>query len=313
MNVANYGFTLRFRLAPRFRFGTARLPLALAGRDPYKLELRPVNDERDLSETTDFEVVGSCFGSYEDAAHVGRRVARLLPYCSLAFGIGLDLRGRIGSLHDTRRDRNRESEGGSDPTALTVYSGGNPSVIWAMSSQLTFTCEAKRLFRELTDLMLVSPGFALTPRLENATELYHLSHFAQSHSARVLALFNAVEVISGRVARSPEERDVLAQLVARVDESSLNSESKASLRGALRSLKFASVAQQCAQTVQRKLGSQRADEFLEYGEVRNRLAHGGGEPDEIRTILVGFDKLVSDLIVACVAPLLGEPRAGTPG
>jgi hypothetical protein len=215
----DYGFRLRFRLPngeyikceePRSNIHLSRYhSLVLHPSDNLRLS-QTNSRHKSLCDADDLSIVGTTFGSSEEAQRAGDEMLQVLRLAYVLLGSGIDT-GTSGAIGVGPRIESFTSKGAlerqavalglykhafiEDQLGVTIFQGSQPLL---SSIEFSFSSRLDTPLSRVIDA--VSNAESLTHRLSSrialASELYSSTHFETSLRARFLTLMTAVEVLS---------------------------------------------------------------------------------------------------------------------
>lgn len=299
-----YCFRQRFEIAPGARLPFEEKFVTLSEADGVSVELRSLEDKV-IAESTKVAVWGSGYGSEEAARAGGERWRSAVQRALAGVGVGANFGLRnpnMGGLVDAAlKEMKRE-------TGVTVYRDS-----WDV---LVFPCEPSPMFSSMVAEGYMTPNenavrasfSASTQTSETANEVAFDLFAASMRSAymadvRVVLLVMAIECLIVRETRPAGSLAHIEDLVISTSNNdALDSDDRAALANALRSLRYESTTKAAKGIAQQLDASSYPDDPVsligEAFKMRNALVHGRGRPDLDRVRYVGanLERMVGDLI-----------------
>jgi hypothetical protein len=255
-----------------------------------------------------FSLSSEPFLSPEGAQEAGESIRHALLLISARTKHGLDLgQGALRSFSISQYGKKMiaDSIGAEavteDHLGLTVYPTDPKPRFVRMDIAAVVTRPAQTFVADLA--ATVGRYRFVSPKAENASGLYALSHFVGRAPARFLMLFVALEALLEPSLRSPRAREHVDALISSTKMSALSDEEKMALCSALSFQKAESIAATGRSLSDRLLRGNVYDSlspaefFGKIYRVRNDLVHRGLiDPGTLQSLVAEVDRFVGDLI-----------------
>jgi len=301
-----YKFRLCFRLLGDTTFTGEDESIEFQTRTGETLTLAAVDKERKLNSSNRFSLIGGPYKSVKEANEAGNAARTALLYYAASNRVGIDL-GRCapaGGLTKAGKELFSKKLGApvlDDYLGLTIFE--------AELHPLFVQFHAKAVVGKATQTFVGTVGDAFrrysfsSSRAELATELFTMSHFEGTPSARFLSLFMSLETLMEPAPRSDAAREHVRTLIEATKDAELPQPDKKLLLGALGRLQNESILQTGKKIAQALLADNLYDSlppdkfFSKVYTLRNNLVHRGiVDRDELSRILGEMDRFVSDIL-----------------
>jgi len=131
-----------------------------------------------------------------------------------------------------------------------------------------------------------------------AFDLYGLSHFQSSLTAKFISLISAIECLSIRESCSQATIDFVDELIKHARDN-YKGDNKQNIKDRLRELKKESITKSCERFINSHLGSEKASAFKRLYKIRSEFIHEGkiAKNTNMGKSVLEADEIVSQLLV----------------
>lgn len=301
-----YKFRLCFQLPEDTSFSGDNDSVEFLTTSGEPMWLVAIDKDGQLSSSHRFVLSGGSYDSVEEAKTAGEAAYTALLYYAATNRVGIDF-GKYesaSSLSNIARERLSAQLGVpvlNDRLGLTIYEAEPAPRFNRFHAEIRVGKSTPALVDALKNAyrryMLASS------RAEIAFQLFTISYFENTPSARFLSLCMSLEALFDPSARSDKAQEHISTLIESTRNSEIPEEDRKSLLGALGRLKKESIAQ---------TGKKMADNLLpgsQYGSLppekffakiylmRNDLVHRGiADRNELSRVLIELERFVSDIL-----------------
>ena len=303
----NYKYRVCFQLAAEGPFTEEETFLEFkSNQTGENFKLSALNKEKKFNSSNRFSVIGGPYNTVEKAQDSAEKVKIAVLYYATKQRVGIDL-GKYalpGGLTKDGREMLSQQHGTpvlDDKLGITIFE--------AEPKPLFYSLHAKGASRRSIDsfidtLKQIPDTFNFkSPRAELAVELYSMSHFESTSSARFLTLFMRLEALFYPLPKSEEACLHVDSLIQATNNAEIPDEDKKLLIDELSWRKKESIAQTGKRMARELLAekeyfSMTAEKFFKkIYKTRNDLVHRGivNRP-ELHSMLGEVDRYVSDIL-----------------
>lgn len=271
------------------------------------LKLAALDGTKKMDGSSRFSLSGGPFPTKEEAGIVADAARVAVLYYAVSNRVGINVgqhRIQNFALTNAGRQYYEELVGArilEDHLGITIFEAEPPPRFLGMNFK-GVVGKSVDTFTESVRTTLGGLRFR-SPRVELAAEVYAMSHFEASGSARFLALFMTIEALIEPRPRSEAVTRHIDLLLEKTETANISEEEKKSLLGGISWLKNQSIGRTGRQLAAELLAGRTyqslsaAEFFTKIYRTRNDLVHRGKVDHQALHTLVGdTDQFVSDLL-----------------
>lgn len=301
-----YKFRLCFQLRKDCSFTGDEESVEFLTRNGESLTLVATDKEKKLGSSKRFVLGSRAYNTVEEATKAGEAARVALLYYAITDRVGIDF-GKYepaGGLTKAGKEMFSAQLGApvlNDRLGLTVFEAeSNPRFI-----RIPATFSVGKSTQAFVDT--VSDAYRryvlVSPRAEVAIELFTISYFESTPSARFLSLYMSLETLLEPLPRSAEAQEHVNALIEITRSAKVPEEDKQSLLGALGWLNKESIAQTGRKVADKLLGGNLYDSlppgqfFAKIYRMRNDLVHRGvADRNELARVVGELGRFVGDIL-----------------